>query len=109
MPQRICWDAGLARVLVSNLAARGELRGAASSPLLIRWLCLCLGRLVQDNPLVCPAFVGSFGATVWGCLPAVVRIIFAGSGLPYLVAHPSMWCHVLREAPLAFPTSAILF
>ena len=48
----MCWEANLAAVLVANLEARGELRGAASSPLLLRWLCLCLGRLVQDSPEV---------------------------------------------------------
>ena len=48
--QVVCHNAGLLPVLVSNLLLSGEVNGAASSPLLIKWLCLCLGRFVEDSP-----------------------------------------------------------
>lgn len=49
--QGLCMAANLVNVLCGRLqgAATGE---AASSPLLTRWLCLCLGQLIRDLPEV---------------------------------------------------------
>ena len=48
--QEVCHSAELLRVLVTNLLMSGEVEGAASSPLLIKWLLLCLGRFCEDSP-----------------------------------------------------------
>lgn len=52
-PQALCASAGLLHVLLAALGAAGPgARGAP--PLLIKWLCLCLGRLCQDMPQARP-------------------------------------------------------
>lgn len=48
--QEICHAAGLLPVLVTNLMMSGKVNGAASSFLLIKWLCLGFGRFVEDSP-----------------------------------------------------------
>lgn len=51
--QALCASAGLLHVLLAALGAAGPgARGAP--PLLIKWLCLCLGRLCQDMPQARP-------------------------------------------------------